>query len=293
MNSNKPKLRILLAEPHGFCTGVKRAIAMAEEAVKSANGPIYCLNELVHNRLVVEKLASSGMIFVKKLSDVPNNSTVLFSAHGVSPAIRAEAISRGLNVIDATCVFVKKVHDAVSEYAAEGCTVLLIGSKNHDEVLGAAGEAPDVVTVIETAADAETVSVPNPMKVAVLTQTTLASYQVDPIIEILRRRFPNLRIPDKSGICFATTVRQEAVRKTAKESDLVIVLGSLNSANSGRLVDVASSEGTKAVLIPDVPSLRTFVANGGLNGISTIGLTAGASTPEYVIEEVKAFLQAI
>ena len=277
--------QILLADPHGFCTGVKHAIATAEEAVAKTGGHLYCLHELVHNRLVVDRLAERGMIFVKSLAEVPDGATVLFSAHGVSPAVRREAQEKSLNVIDATCIFVKKVHEAVKKYASEGCSVLLIGSKNHDEVLGVAGEAPEAVTVLETIPDAETVQVPDPDKVAVLTQTTLADYQVRPITDVLKRRFPKIQIPDKSNICFATTVRQEAVRKIAREAEIVLVLGSRNSANSNRLVDVARSEGTRAELITDIPSLKGFVESGGLDGLTKIGLTAGASTPEYIVDE--------
>lgn len=289
----KIQRNILLADPHGFCTGVKRAIVLAEEAVAKSGGRIYCLNELVHNRLVVDRLAGSGMVFVKRISDVPDGETVLFSAHGVSPAIREEARNKGLNVIDATCVFVKKVHEAVKRYAADGCSVLLIGSRTHDEVLGVAGEAPESVTVLETVADAESVQVPDPEKVAVLTQTTLADYQVRPIIDVLCRRFPNIRIPDKSSICFATTVRQEAVRKIARDAEIVLVLGSRNSANSNRLVDVARSEGTCAELIPDIPALKAFAAEGHLDGVTEIGLTAGASTPEDVVDAAREFLEVI
>lgn len=276
---------IILAEPHGFCSGVRHALQVAEKAVldASSGGPVFCLHELVHNRLVVDRLASAGMRFVASLDEVPDGGTVLFSAHGVSPAVREEARRRNLRVIDATCVFVQKVHEAVRREAAEGRTVLLVGSKSHDEVLGVSGEAPDSVKVIEDAADAEKVSVPDPEKVSLLTQTTLAAYQVEPIIAILRRRFPALRIPEKSGICVATTVRQEAVKSVAAKAPLVIVLGSRSSANSGRLVDVARAAGAKAELVPDIPSLRDFIASGELPEV--IGLTAGASTPEDVVSD--------
>ena len=195
-----------------------------------------------------------------------------------------------LQVIDATCVFVKRVHDAVRNLTAQGFHVLLIGSRNHDEIVGVSGEAPKSVTVVETAAEAEAVEVPDTNKVSVLTQTTLAAYQVEPILAILKRRFPSLVVPDKSGICAATTVRQEAVRKLARECPLVLVLGSLGSANSNRLVDVARAEGTRAELIPDIPSLRDFIASGGLGDATPIGVTAGASTPEYVVREAVSII---
>lgn len=274
---------ILLADPHGFCTGVKRAITIAENAITSSPSPIYCLHELVHNKLVVDRLTARGMRFVKDISEVPSGHTVLFSAHGVSPSLRAEAASRNLSIIDATCVFVNKVHEAVRTFAAEGCSILLIGSQKHDEVIGVAGEAPNAVTIVESPNDAANITVPDPEKVAVLTQTTLAAYQTEPIISILKNRFPKLKVPDKSGICLATSVRQEAVRKIAKEASIVLVLGSCNSANSNRLVDVARAEGAEAELIPTIDTMREIIASGRLSSHEVIGLTAGASTPEDVV----------
>ena len=281
---------VILAEPHGFCSGVRHAIEVAEKAVTAAHGTVYCLHELVHNRLVVDSLSAAGMKFVRDISEVPDGGTVLFSAHGVSPEVRNAAIARGLQVIDATCVFVKRVHDAVRNLKARGFHVLLIGNRNHDEIVGVSGEAPKSVTIVETAAEAEAVEVPDPNKVAVLTQTTLAAYQVEPIIAILKHRFPSLVVPDKSGICAATTVRQEAVRKLAHECPLVLVLGSQSSANSNRLVDVAHSEGTRAELIPDIPSLHKFIASGGLGDATPVGVTAGASTPEHVVRDAIAII---
>ena len=281
---------IVLAEPHGFCSGVRHAIEVAAKAVAAANGTIYCLHELVHNRLVVDSLSMAGMKFVRDISEVPDGGMVLFSAHGVSPAVRGTAEARGLKVIDATCAFVKRVHDAVRDLTAQGYHVFLIGNRNHDEVIGVSGEAPESVTVVETVAEAETVEVSDTNKIAVLTQTTLAAYQVEPILAILKRRFPSLVVPDKSGICAATTVRQEAVRKLAQKCPLILVLGSPSSANSNRLVDVARSEGARAELIPDIPSLRDFIASGGLGNATPVGVTAGASTPEYVVREAMATL---
>ncbi len=282
---------VILAEPHGFCSGVRHAIEVAEKALTASSGTVYCLHELVHNRLVVDSLSSAGMVFIKDISEVPDGGTVLFSAHGVSPAVRKAAAARGLNVIDATCIFVKRVHDAVRSLTAQGYHILLVGSRTHDEVVGVFGEAPESVIVVETAAEAETVEVPDTEKVALLTQTTLASYQVEPILAVLKRRFPALVVPDKSGICVATTVRQEAVRKLARKCPLVIVLGSPSSANSNRLVDVARTEGAHAELIPDIPSLRAFIASGGLGDTTPVGVTAGASTPEYVVRDAMAILQ--
>ncbi len=281
---------VILAEPHGFCSGVRHAIEVAEKAVAAANGTIYCLHELVHNRLVVDALSAAGMKFVRNISEIPDGGTVLFSAHGVSTAMRSTAEARGLKIIDATCAFVKRVHDAVRDLTAQGYHVFLIGNRNHDEVKGVSGEAPESVTIIETAAEAESVEVSDTNKIAVLTQTTLAAYQVEPILAILKQRFPSIVVPDKSGICVATTVRQEAVRNLAHRCPLVLVLGSPSSANSNRLVDVARSEGARAELIPDIPSLRDFIASGGLGDATPIGVTAGASTPEYVVREAVATL---
>ncbi len=283
--------QVILAEPHGFCSGVRHAIDVAEKAVAASSGPVYCLHELVHNRLVVDSLSAAGMVFVGDISEVPDGGTVLFSAHGVSSEVRNAAETRHLKVIDATCVFVRRVHDAVRLLAAQGYRILLVGNRNHDEVVGVSGEAPESVWVVETEAEAEAVEVPDTEKIALLTQTTLAAYQVEPILAILKRRFPSLVVPDKSGICAATTVRQEAVRNLARQCPLVIVLGSPSSANSNRLVDVARAEGARADLIPDIPSLRAFIASGGLGNASPVGVTAGASTPEYVVRDALALLQ--
>ncbi len=282
---------VILAEPHGFCSGVRHAIEVAEKTVAASSGPVYCLHELVHNRLVVDSLSASGMRFIGDISEVPDGGTVLFSAHGVSPAVREAAATRGLNVIDATCVFVKRVHDAVQSLTAQGLHILLIGNRKHDEVIGVSGEAPEAVTVVETTAEAETVEVPDTQKVALLTQTTLAAYQIEPILAILKRRFPSLVIPEKGGICAATTVRQEAVRELARKCPLVLVLGSRNSANSNRLVDVARAAGVRAELVPDIPALRDFIASGGLGDATPIGVTAGASTPEHVVREALDLLR--
>lgn len=286
--------KIVIAEPHGFCAGVTRAIALAEKALlerADPSRPLYCLHELVHNRNVVDRLSSRGVVFVKDLSEVPDGETVLFSAHGVSPAIREAAVARGLAVLDATCVFVSKVHEAVREYAGAGCSVLLIGNRGHDEVLGVSGEAPEAVTVISTLDDAETVSVPDPSKVAVVTQTTLAVSQVEEVMAVLRRRFPLLVTPPRSGICYATTDRQQAVRHVARETGFVLVLGSCNSANSNRLVDVARSEGAQAELVPDAEAVAGLARSGRFESVESIGLTAGASTPEDIVASTVEFLR--
>lgn len=286
--------KILLAEPHGFCAGVRRAVALAEKALAALppGGKIYCLHELVHNRLVVERLAARGMVFVDSLSDVPDGARVFFSAHGISPAVREEARRRGLDAVDATCAFVARLHESVRDYAARGFRVVFIGNRGHDETEGVAGEAPGSVVVVENAGEAESLPFEAGAKVAVLTQTTLAAHQVAPVVEALRRRWPDLEMPGRSGICLATTERQGAVRELAAKAGLVIVLGSPTSANSKRLAEVARASGAEAVLLQDLPEVKKFAEDGGLGDCAAVGVTAGASTPEDVVEGVVDFLRA-
>lgn len=280
--------RILIARPHGFCAGVWRALDIIAAAERLHPPPLYCLNELVHNRRVVDDLIRRGVRFVRRLEEVPCGATVLFSAHGVAPAVRAQAAARHLVAVDATCPFVNKVHADVQRYAREGYTVVVIGSRDHDEVVGVAGEAPESVVVIEGPAAAEGLQPPDPHKVAVVTQTTLSLEQVATVMTVLKARFPDLCTPPQHGICYATTNRQEAVRRVARESDLVVVLGSRNSANSNRLVEVAQNEDTRAVLVAALQEL----AEVDLNGVQTVGLTAGASTPQQTVDETVAFLRS-
>lgn len=285
---------ILLAEPHGFCAGVRRAVALAENALAALppGGKIYCLHELVHNRLVVERLAARGMVFVGSLSEVPDGSRVFFSAHGISPAVREEARRRGLDVVDATCAFVARLHDSVRDYAARGFKIVFIGNRGHDETEGVVGEAPESVSVVENAEEAGALGFEPGAKVAVLTQTTLAAHQVAPVVEALRRRFPDLEMSGRSGICLATTERQGAVRELAAKTGLVIVLGSPTSANSKRLAEVARDAGAKAALLQDLEDVKAFAGRGGLDGFSAVGVTAGASTPEDVVEGVVGYLKS-
>lgn len=286
--------KILLAEPHGFCAGVRRAVALAEKALAALppGGRIYCLHELVHNRLVVERLAARGMVFVDSLAEVPDGARVFFSAHGISPAVREEARRRGLDAVDATCAFVARLHESVRDYAAKGFRVVFIGNRGHDETEGVAGEAPGSVVVVENAEEAEALPFEAGAKVTVLTQTTLAAHQVAPVVEALRRRWPDLEIPGRSGICLATTERQGAVRELAAKAGLVIVLGSPTSANSKRLAEVARAAGAEAVLLQDLPEVKRFAGEGGLGDYAAVGVTAGASTPEDVVEGVVDFLRA-
>jgi 4-hydroxy-3-methylbut-2-enyl diphosphate reductase len=254
---------------------------MAETLLRLYPKPIYCLHEIVHNPQIIQDLASRGMVFVRDVAEIPEGATALFSAHGVTPAIRAVAATRRLNAIDATCPFVTKVHNEVKRYAAAGCTVILIGHHTHDEIIGVVGEAPDHVTVVETEADANTVVVPDPDRVAVLTQTTLSTDETARVLELLRARFPRLRVPAEGDICYATRNRQQAVRLFAHQTDSFIVLGARNSSNSLRLVEVAREEGCPATLVAMPSEIDTLP----LDNVMTLGLTAGASTPEYGVNE--------
>jgi 4-hydroxy-3-methylbut-2-en-1-yl diphosphate reductase len=279
---------IVLAGPRGFCAGVERAIEVVERTLDVVGGPIYVRREIVHNRHVVEALREKGAIFVDELDEVPSGGTVIFSAHGVSPAVRAGARGRGLRVIDATCPLVTKVHVEAQRYAREGYTIVLVGHEDHDEVIGTTGEAPERIVVIDSVAEAERLEVENPAKVAYLTQTTLSVDDTRAIIEVLRRRFPRIVGPSRDDICYATQNRQAAVKKLAAEVDLVLVLGAANSSNANRLREVAEALGTRAHLINDVRDIRRE----WLEGIDRVGVTAGASTPEFLVREVVDYLSA-
>lgn len=278
---------LILISPHGFCAGVERAVQIAEAMLRKYPKPVYCLKQIVHNRQIIDDLTAKGMVFVQDIRTLPRGATVLFSAHGVPPDIRDAARSQGLNAVDATCPFVTKVHNEVKRFAAQGYSILLIGHKKHDEIVGVAGEAPDRVTVITTPGEAGTVSVPDPGKVAVLTQTTLSMDEVAPVMEILRKRFPHLKTPHESDICYATRNRQQAVRLFARQADAVIVLGAENSSNSNRLVEVARAEGCPAYLASTLEQLDAIA----LDSVSRLGITAGASTPESFVRDAIAHLE--
>lgn len=280
--------RLLLACPHGFCAGVKRAVEIIEATLARFPPPVYCLKEIVHNRQVVGDLAGRGVVFVNDIVDVPAGSIVLFSAHGIPPAVREAAAAHGLRAIDATCPFVSKVHSEVRRYARDGYTIFLIGKRNHDEILGVAGEAPERVVIVEGEAEARSVTIEDPARVAAVTQTTLSVDDAARVMNVLRSRFPALDTPPKSDICYATQNRQRAVQAVARESDFVLVLGSPNSSNSNRLVEVARTTGTPATLVPDAGTLDAME----LDGVRTLGLTAGASTPEDFVNGVIERLQA-
>ncbi len=283
-----PITEIVLAGPRGFCAGVERAIDIVEQALEVCGPPVYVRREIVHNGYVVDKLRANGAVFVDELDEVPDRATVIFSAHGVAPAVRQEAQRRGLRVIDATCPLVTKVHLEAVRYAREGYSIVLIGHEDHDEVIGTLGEAPDRIHVIASAAEVEALEVPDPHKVAYLTQTTLSVDDTREVIDALRRKFPRIVGPSRDDICYATQNRQAAVKTVAGDVDVLLVIGAANSSNSLRLVEVAQSAGTRAYLINDVRDVRPE----WLAGVRRVGVTAGASAPEVLVTEVVRALEA-
>ena len=280
-------MKIILANPRGFCAGVNMAIDSLERALKLFGTPIYVYHEIVHNRPVVERFRKQGVVFVDDLSEVPEGATVLYSAHGVAPAIRAAASARRLRAIDATCPLVTKVHLEAVRFAKEGYTILLIGHEGHDEVLGTMGEAPANIRLVQDLADVDRLDLPADAKVAHLTQTTLSVDDAEVIIAALRRRFPQIVGPSKDDICYATQNRQEAVKELVPDADVVIVLGSRNSSNSMRLAEIAQSCGKPAHLVDNVHE----IPEGAFTGAETVLITAGASAPEEVVEECVAHLR--
>ncbi len=281
--------RVLLAGPRSFCAGVERAIEIVERALDQTTQPVYVRKQIVHNRRVVAGLTDLGAVFVDELDEVPDGARVVFSAHGVSPAVRDQAAGRGLDTIDATCPLVSKVHAEARRFAAEGYLVVLIGHAGHEEVEGTIGEAPESMVLVQTAADVAALRPADPAKVAYLMQTTLSADEAADIVAALRARFPAVRGPGSNDICYATTNRQLAVKAIAAESDLVLVAGSANSSNSLRLVETVEQAGTTAHLIDDVSDIEL----GWLAGAGTIGLTAGASAPPSMISEIVAALAGL
>lgn len=277
---------LLLLKPRGFCAGVVRAIDIVRIALESFGPPIYVRKEIVHNRFVVEELSAKGAIFVDEVDEVPDDCMVIYSAHGVAPEVRQASERRGLKVIDATCPLVTKVHVEASRFAKEGYSLILIGHRDHDEVIGTLGEAPGVTQVVGSVADVKKLQVPDPARVAYLTQTTLSLDETAGIIEALRKAFPLIQGPSAQDICYATQNRQTAVKDVAAEADLLLVVGSTNSSNSNRLVEVARNLGTSAYLIENCRSIqRSWLA-----GVRTLALTAGASAPECLVEETVSYL---
>ncbi len=281
--------KVILAKPRGFCAGVERAIEVVEQALQRFPGPVYVRKEIVHNPHVVNALRQQGAIFVDELAAVPEGSTAIFSAHGVSPAVHQAAKARDLKVIDATCPLVTKVHVEAIRYAREGYTLLLIGHAGHEEVEGTLGEAPEAIRLVQTVEEACTVEVPDPDKVAVITQTTLSVDDTRAIIEALKARFPKLVAPKKDDICYATQNRQNAVKALAKEAEVILVIGAKNSSNSIRLTEVAEDAGRTAHLINDAREIRPeWFANA-----QCVGVTSGASAPEHLVQEVVGALKQL
>jgi len=274
--------KVLLLRPRGFCAGVVRAIDIVKIALEIYGAPIYVRKEIVHNRHVVDELRTMGAIFVNEIDEVPEGARVIFSAHGVSPAVREAARRRNLAVIDATCPLVTKVHLEAVRFARDGYTILLIGHRDHEEIEGTYGEAPGNTIIIENEVEAERVSVPDPEKVCYLTQTTLSLDETRGIIEILERRFPRIAGPKSQDICYATQNRQTAVKAVAPLCELLLVVGSQNSSNSKRLVEVCHRAGVPSYLIDD----RRFLRDEWLDGVKTVAVTAGASAPEHLVQEL-------
>jgi 4-hydroxy-3-methylbut-2-enyl diphosphate reductase len=274
-------MKILLANPRGFCAGVNMAIECLDEAIKRFGTNIYVYHEIVHNRYVVDRFTRQGVSFVDSIEEVPESSILLFSAHGVSPEIRQQSRDRKLHTIDATCPLVTKVHLEAIKYAKEGYNIVLIGHEGHDEVIGTMGEAPESITLVETPEAVDELPFADDAKIAYLTQTTLSVSEAEAIIARLRQRFPKVHCPPKDDICYATTNRQEAIDTLATNADAVIVLGSQNSSNSRRLMELGASRGAKAFLIDGIHELP----DDALSADDTVLISAGASAPEVVVQE--------
>ena len=275
-------LEVVLASPRGFCAGVDRAITIVEKALEKFGPPIYVRHEIVHNLHVVSRLKAKGVIFVEQIDQIPQGSHAIFSAHGVSPQVRKESFERKLEILDATCPLVTKVHVEAKRYAEKEFIILLIGHREHVEVEGTFGEAPDRIIVVGTVEEAKSLHLPKQSRVAYLTQTTLSLDDTADIIEVLRMRFPEIEGPAKDDICYATQNRQNAVKKMATEVDLVLVVGAENSSNTLRLVEVSESLGTRAIRIQSSSELKSEC----LNGSRKIGITAGASAPEDIVQGI-------
>jgi 4-hydroxy-3-methylbut-2-enyl diphosphate reductase len=279
--------RLLLAAPRGYCAGVDRAVQAVERALELYGPPVYVRKEIVHNKHVVEQLAARGAVFVDQETEVPKGETVVFSAHGVAPSVHANASQRSLRTIDATCPLVTKVHVEARKFAADGYTIVLIGHGGHEEVEGTMGEAPEHIVLVESEADVDTLEVADPERVAFISQTTLSVDETTAVIARLRERFPAIVGPRTDDICYATTNRQMAVRQMARECDLVLVIGSQNSSNSNRLVEVARAFGADSYLIDNEHEVREE----WLEGKRTVGITSGASAPEELVQRLVAFFR--
>jgi len=280
--------KVILAKPRGFCAGVEMAIETVNRALEKHGVPLYVFHEIVHNQHVVKDFHQRGVVFVNSIAEVPARSNVIFSAHGVAPAIWQQAKDKELRwLIDATCPLVEKVHREVRKFVAQGYWVVLVGHRNHDEIVGTSGEAPARTLVVQNVAEANTVDLPDAEKVVVLTQTTLSVDDTRGIIEVLNKRFPRMITPAKEDICYATQNRQDAVKQLAKQVQLVLVIGSKNSENSNQLVKVAQSLGKPAYLIDDQRGINSE----WLRGISCVGITSGASVPDQLVKETVEFFR--
>ena len=280
--------RVLLASPRGYCAGVERAVETVERALRLYGPPVYVRRQIVHNAHVVRDLETRGAVFVADERDVPEGATLVLSAHGVAPAVHRRASELRLNTIDATCPLVTKVHVQARRYAADGCAIILIGHAGHEEVEGTMGEAPQAITLVQSVEDAEALDLPAGQDVAYITQTTLSVDETAEIVSTLRRRFPHMRAPHKEDICYATSNRQWAVKQMLGEIDLLLVIGSANSSNSNRLVEVARAGGVDAHLIED----ETEIDAAWLDGVETVGVTSGASAPESLVTRVCDWFRA-
>jgi 4-hydroxy-3-methylbut-2-en-1-yl diphosphate reductase len=274
--------RVLLASPRGYCAGVERAVETVERALALYGRPVYVRKQIVHNSHVVRELEERGAVFVDSVEDIPTGAPVVFSAHGVAPSVRAAADARDLTSIDATCPLVTKVHTQARRFAQRGYTVVLIGHAGHEEVEGTTGEAPEAIALVESVADAEAIVLPDDSPLGYITQTTLSVDETREIVEVLRRRFPRIEGPAKEDICYATSNRQWAVKEMLEQIDLLLVVGSRNSSNSVRLVDVASAAGVKAYLVDDASEIE----QSWIDDVSIVGVTSGASAPDRLVAGV-------
>jgi 4-hydroxy-3-methylbut-2-en-1-yl diphosphate reductase len=279
--------KVLLAAPRGYCAGVDRAVETVERALERFGAPIYVRKQIVHNLPVVRDLEGKGAIFVDELDEVPPGATVVLSAHGVAPEVYREASARGLRSIDATCPLVTKVHNEARKFAKDGYDIVLIGHEGHEEVVGTMGEAPNSITLIGTPDEARRLALERPDRVAYLSQTTLSVDETNEVIDVLRSRFPSIQGPPREDICYATQNRQQAVKALAAQSDVVLVIGSDNSSNSNRLAEVARSCGARSYLIDDETEIRSQ----WLDGASVVGVTSGASAPEWLVDRVIGYFR--
>lgn len=278
--------KVLLAQPRGYCAGVERAVEAVELALERHGAPVYVRKQIVHNAHVVADLETKGAVFVEETHEVPEGAVLVLSAHGVAPEVHTSAAERGLSVIDATCPLVTKVHLEAKRFVAEGRNIVLIGHEGHEEVVGTTGQAPDRTILVQNPEEARVIELPDAEHVSYLTQTTLSVDETQEIIQILRERYPQIQAPPREDICYATQNRQDAVKEIARHADVVLVIGSRNSSNSNRLVEVSRDAGTPAYLVDD----ETDVDLQWLEGAEVIGLTSGASAPEWLVERMIEFL---